>query len=694
MSSIEVQWDGNLESILKETGSLQVKRASVITKIVNPSLLILLHPSVPPLQIRPPLIIFLIYHNFPIFAEYETFHNVLEDNLNNTTDLDSLIETLQYTIDENSSTYPDLNSAIETFQFAIEDNTYVHPNLHSLIENIWNNISIYADFNTQSITHDDLEMNIQYEKLQPTLAEEPREDLPIYISSDEPEIYVVQPDLYTQIELNDRKDFELNISISNLATRPKHDLDILKSLSDAIPKCQLPNKTIKLRKDPIMPSALNTEFVFPDISFGEHYPVKSVTRSEREKQVHKPVIPQGLRLMNIEILSEVFSKLACPSLVRKRLQLFKCANKRGLQTTFVLFCSSCGHIVTRFCPSTHLHKSIQHSIGLNVNDREASEHDRNSPTEHDGWLVAYKPQCSANFHGTSLDIEAEAAMRLWNRPEDRGLVYKVFIGDGDGSGYKSAVRSGVYNGEALFRHQNDPNQPAPKTRKCYFSDIDLDKIKEEFKVFASIDVCSHLTLGASQNINESLHATIWGNCLKIKYTSPICVSISVALSVLCFNEGQSALAGVLLALGVKPYLNSIKEFVAADRERCRVRERSRTVKSKVTRRQRKLDSKNREKERRKKDRDATRIPYQSDRFGIEVEGGEITEKMNKTHTKQQTKSNTTATDACPCSISTITTTDAIVVEKENISQEVIPKDSDDTNCVKQKRVKSYKNKEK
>ncbi|KAI6647543.1 hypothetical protein LOD99_8720 [Oopsacas minuta] len=198
-----------------------------------------------------------------------------------------------------------------------------------------------------------------------------------------------------------------------------------------------------------------------------------------------------------------------------------------------------------------------------------------------------------------------------------------------------------------------------------FSDIDLDKIKEEFKVFASIDVCSHLTLGASQNINESLHATIWGNCLKTKYTSLICVSISVALSVLCYNEGKSALAGVLLALGVKPSLNPIKEFVTADRERCRVPERGRTVKSKATRRQRRLDSKNREKERRKKDRDAARIPYQSDRFGIEVGGGEITAKMNKTHTKQQTKSNTTAIDAGPCSISIstsiITTTEAILL---------------------------------
>lgn len=38
--------------------------------------------------------------------------------------------------------------------------------------------------------------------------------------------------------------------------------------------------------------------------------------------------------------------------------------------------------------------------------------------------------------------------------------------------------------------------------------LDIDKLKETFARFASLDFCNHLTLGLTQNANESLHNTI------------------------------------------------------------------------------------------------------------------------------------------------------------------------------------------
>ena len=552
--------------------------------------------------------------------------------------------------------------------------------------------------------------------------------------------------------------------------------------------------------------------------------------------------PQGLRLINADILAGVFEQFNCPlnGCKRGKLKLCESTLKRGVQNAFVIFCSRCGNIVTRFCSSRQLDQPISSNIGMSIKGFERSEAniramlgvhttsltwkgftkfasimDLPTPTksmrrseqmkfaeivlaevddsmrkwskfiaerqdavqsvrpgcvevavsfdgswkqrghysnvgfaavierhskkvvdyellnrnceacskwsthmmetkqkEYAAWYEAHKPHCKSNFSGTSLAMESEAAVRMWNRSEDRGLVYSVFIGDGDGSGYKTVLKSGVYNGEVnilkeecighlqkrlknhlmkatkntrnttyvkhaleehkadrvahlfavvvgqhvgkppeemsqalwrmlghisenhdecplgpksyclyqkhLYRHQMDPSAPAPKQRRCYFTDIDLEKIHEEFHTYASADVCSHLTLGATQNINESLHSCIWSSCLKTKYTSPTCVAISVALSVLCFNEGQSALVGVLLALGIEPSMNSIKEFVSKDIARVHMREMSKTDQRKANRRQRKIDSKNREARRRKQDRETSRILYQSDKHGIEV----------------------------------------------------------------------------
>lgn len=48
-------------------------------------------------------------------------------------------------------------------------------------------------------------------------------------------------------------------------------------------------------------------------------------------------------------------------------------------------------------------------------------------------------KCHLNFPGLSGAMEAEGAVRLWGRSEEKGLRYVTFLGDGDSSSYKAVT---------------------------------------------------------------------------------------------------------------------------------------------------------------------------------------------------------------------------------------------------------------
>lgn len=48
-------------------------------------------------------------------------------------------------------------------------------------------------------------------------------------------------------------------------------------------------------------------------------------------------------------------------------------------------------------------------------------------------------KCQLNFPGLSGAMEAEGAVRLWGRSEEKGLRYVTFLGDGDSSSYKAVT---------------------------------------------------------------------------------------------------------------------------------------------------------------------------------------------------------------------------------------------------------------
>ena len=102
-----------------------------------------------------------------------------------------------------------------------------------------------------------------------------------------------------------------------------------------------------------------------------------------------------------------------------------------------------------------------------------------------------------------------------------------------------------------WRQTSSSAKPPPAALTNY-SSLETDKIKEFFNVDATEEFCSHLTLGMTQNANKSLHNTIWNLCPKAKYISFQSVTISGAVAVTIFNEGELYIYGLMKDLQLKP----------------------------------------------------------------------------------------------------------------------------------------------
>ena len=124
---------------------------------------------------------------------------------------------------------------------------------------------------------------------------------------------------------------------------------------------------------------------------------------------------------------------------------------------------------------------------------------------------------------------------------------------------------------------------APAATTNYTSN-DIAKVTEVFQTYGNVEFCSHLTLGMTQNKNESLHNVIWNFCPKSKYISPQSVRISTAIAVTIFNEGELSLYGIMKDLELNPTYISFSSL--CKRELLRQRKRMYIKRSNVDRRSR------------------------------------------------------------------------------------------------------------
>ena len=113
--------------------------------------------------------------------------------------------------------------------------------------------------------------------------------------------------------------------------------------------------------------------------------------------------------------------------------------------------------------------------------------------------------------------------------------------------------SGCPTGDNSWCRWNKPSSSTTPATSTTLTTIDIQKVQEAFSTYATTEFCSHLTLGLTQNANESLHNMIWCLCPKNKYVSPQSIRISTAIAVLTFNEGELSLFGIMYDLGLAPY---------------------------------------------------------------------------------------------------------------------------------------------
>ena len=178
-----------------------------------------------------------------------------------------------------------------------------------------------------------------------------------------------------------------------------------------------------------------------------------------------------------------------------------------------------------------------------------------------------------------------------------------------------STNSWCYYQKKLALIAEDASIPTPILRHPYLASDEMTRLKDVFQKFASIDMCSALTLGMTQTSNESLHSVLWHNAPKGKRVGQKSLQISAALAVCTFNEGSMILAAVLADLGVQSSHKTLAHFARMDRERnrCRIKAVDATVKR--CRRLLKTRFIATEKSRKKREIDST---YKSGAFGTEA----------------------------------------------------------------------------
>ena len=109
-------------------------------------------------------------------------------------------------------------------------------------------------------------------------------------------------------------------------------------------------------------------------------------------------------------------------------------------------------------------------------------------------------------------------------------------------------------------------QPTPEAVTNYSAN-DIAKVKEVFKIFALVDFCEHLTRATTQNTNETLHNMIWNFYPKEKCISPQSIRISTGIAVLCFNDTELCIFGLLSDLNLNPSHTSFGSLLSREHRR-------------------------------------------------------------------------------------------------------------------------------
>ena len=160
----------------------------------------------------------------------------------------------------------------------------------------------------------------------------------------------------------------------------------------------------------------------------------------------------------------------------------------------------------------------------------------------------------------------------------------------------------------------DNTEAPPTTRQPYLSPPEFARAVDVFKVFGSLNFCSTITLGKTQNSNESLHNMLWHNSPKSKRVGQKSLAASTALAVLSFNDGSLSYSRVMEELGLTISHHTL--LYLSRRDRLRNIHRAQRIKETHKRRRRQMTAQTlvAESSRRRRDKKV----YSSGQYGSEL----------------------------------------------------------------------------
>ena len=174
--------------------------------------------------------------------------------------------------------------------------------------------------------------------------------------------------------------------------------------------------------------------------------------------------------------------------------------------------------------------------------------------------------------------------------------------------------SWCYFQKKVALYEIDSGNAPPTTREPYLSPTEFGRAVEVFKVFGSLNFCRTITLGKTQNSNESLHNMLWHNSPKSKHVGQKSLVASTALAVLSFNDGSLSYSRVMEELGLTISHHTL--LYLSKRDHLRNLEKARRIKETHKRRRRQMTAQSlvAESSRRRRDKKV----YSSGQYGSEL----------------------------------------------------------------------------
>ena len=176
--------------------------------------------------------------------------------------------------------------------------------------------------------------------------------------------------------------------------------------------------------------------------------------------------------------------------------------------------------------------------------------------------------------------------------------------------------SWCYFQKGLAISAENTSHPPPILRQPYLNKDEYSRLEDVFKKFASIEMCSALTMGLTQNCNESLHSVVWHNAPKTKRVGQKSLQAAAAIAVCTFNEGSMMLAAILSDQHVQCSRITLEHLASMDKERNRCKLKAVMATQKRHRRVLKSQFIAAESSRRRREKDTT--TYKSGGFGTEL----------------------------------------------------------------------------